>query len=98
MMEEKTTTQPQSSEEMPNDSNTELESTETRTGTKVKKPAAKAKKSARPKKRKTKGKSNKTRVRRTTLFPASSFEEALTIPNAIQKHASRKKNPAIDTF
>lgn len=26
--------------------------------------------------------------RRTPLFPASSFEEALTIPNAIQKHAA----------
>ncbi len=28
------------------------------------------------------------RTRRTILFPASSFEEAMTIPNAIQKHAA----------
>jgi hypothetical protein len=28
------------------------------------------------------------KAKRTSLFPASSFEEALTIPNAIQKHAA----------
>ncbi len=31
------------------------------------------------------------RTRRTTLFPAASFEEALTIANAIQKHAGGQK-------
>ena len=31
------------------------------------------------------------RPRRTTLFPASSFEEALTLANAIQKHAAGQK-------
>ena len=30
---------------------------------------------------------NDRKSRRTPLFPASSFEEALTLPNAIQKHA-----------
>jgi len=43
---------------------------------------------------KTKGK----RTRRTTLFPASSFEEALTIPNAIQKHASGQKVRRLTLF
>ena len=33
----------------------------------------------------------KKRPRRTTLFPASSFEEALTLANAIQKHAAGQK-------
>ena len=31
------------------------------------------------------------RTRRTTLFPAASFEEALTLANAIQKHAAGQK-------
>ncbi len=38
------------------------------------------------------------RVRRTTLFPASSFEEALTIANAIQKHASGEKVRRLTLF
>jgi len=38
------------------------------------------------------------RTRRTTLFPASSFEEALTIPNAIQKHASGDKVRRLTLF
>ncbi len=38
------------------------------------------------------------RTRRTTLFPASSFEEALTIPNAIQKHASGAKVRRLTLF
>ena len=38
------------------------------------------------------------RSRRTTLFPASSFEEALTIPNAIQKHASGQKIRRLTLF
>jgi hypothetical protein len=33
----------------------------------------------------------KKRSRRTTLFPAASFEEALTLANAIQKHAAGQK-------
>src|SRR5450759_2874703 len=39
-----------------------------------------------------------TRVRRTTLFPAASFEEALTIPNAIQKHASGQRVRRLTLF
>ncbi len=38
------------------------------------------------------------RSRRTTLFPASSFEEALTIPNAIQKHAAGQKVRRLTLF
>lgn len=38
------------------------------------------------------------RTRRTTLFPASSFEEALTIANAIQKHASGEKVRRLTLF
>jgi hypothetical protein len=38
------------------------------------------------------------RGRRTTLFPASSFEEALTIPNAIQKHAAGQKVRRLTLF
>ena len=33
----------------------------------------------------------KKRTRRTTLFPAASFEEALSLANAIQRHASGEK-------
>ncbi|MBU4603440.1 MAG: hypothetical protein KKH66_00915 [Proteobacteria bacterium] len=36
--------------------------------------------------------------RRTTLFPASSFEEALTLANAIQKHASGQKVRRLTLF
>jgi hypothetical protein len=38
------------------------------------------------------------RTRRKPLFPASSFEEALTIPNAIQKHASGQKVRRLTLF
>lgn len=38
------------------------------------------------------------RTRRTTLFPASSFEEALTIPNAIQKYAAGQKIRRLTLF
>lgn len=38
------------------------------------------------------------RIRRTTLFPAASFEEALTIANAIQKHASGRKVRRLTLF
>lgn len=38
------------------------------------------------------------KVRRTTLFPACSFEEALTIANAIQKHASGQKVRRLTLF
>ena len=38
------------------------------------------------------------RLRRTLLFPASSFEEALTIPNAIQKHAAGQKVRRLTLF
>jgi hypothetical protein len=38
------------------------------------------------------------RVRRTTLFPAVSFEEALTIANAIQKHAPGGKVRRLTLF
>ena len=41
--------------------------------------------------------SNK-RSRRTTLFPASSFEEALTIANAIQKHSAGQKVRRLTLF
>ncbi len=38
------------------------------------------------------------RTRRTALFPASSFEEAMTIANAIQKHAAGQKVRRITLF
>ena len=38
------------------------------------------------------------RVRRTKLFPASSFEEALTIANAIQKYAAGQKVRRLTLF
>lgn len=38
------------------------------------------------------------RTRRTPLFPAASFEEALTIPNAIQKHAAGQKVRRLTLF
>lgn len=38
------------------------------------------------------------RQRRTPLFPAASFEEALTIANAIQKHASGQKVRRLTLF
>jgi hypothetical protein len=46
----------------------------------------------------TKRSGEKSRVRRSTLFPASSFEEALTIPNAIQKHAAGQKVRRLTLF
>lgn len=38
------------------------------------------------------------RVRRTTLFPAASFEEALTLATAIQKHAAGQKVRRLTLF
>ncbi len=38
------------------------------------------------------------RVRRTSLFPASTFEDALTIPLAIQKHAAGQKIRRLTLF
>ena len=38
------------------------------------------------------------RLRRTPLFPAASFEEALTIANAIQKHAAGQKVRRLTLF
>jgi len=38
------------------------------------------------------------KARRTALFPASSFEEALVIPNAIQKHASGQQVRRLTLF
>jgi hypothetical protein len=49
-----------------------------------------AKKPVKPAKRRNTARAAK-RTRRTMLFPASSFEEALTIPNAIQKYAAGQK-------
>ncbi len=43
-------------------------------------------------------KTDAKRQRRTTMFPAASFEEALTIPNAIQKHASGQKVRRLTLF
>jgi hypothetical protein len=43
-------------------------------------------------------KEDKKKTRRTTLFPASSFEEALTIPNAIQKYAAGQKIRRLTLF
>jgi hypothetical protein len=40
----------------------------------------------------------KKKTRRTTLFPASSFEEALTIPNSIQKYAAGQKVRRLTLF
>ncbi|MGD0179233.1 MAG: hypothetical protein ABSC15_05400 [Terriglobales bacterium] len=45
-----------------------------------------------------KGTNKAKRTRRTILFPASSFEEALTIPNAIQKHAAGQKVRRLTLF
>jgi hypothetical protein len=61
---------------------------------------------AAPKKKAVKKKSKKSvtsddpdrKGRRTTLFPASSFEEALTIPNAIQKHAAGQQVRRLTLF
>jgi hypothetical protein len=41
---------------------------------------------------------NQKRVRRTTLFPAASFEEALILANAIQKHAAGQKVRRLTLF
>jgi len=41
---------------------------------------------------------NIKRNRRTTLFPASSFEEALIVPNAIQKHGAGQKVRRLTLF
>ena len=38
------------------------------------------------------------KARRTTLFPVSSFEEALALANAIQKHASGQKVRRLTLF
>jgi hypothetical protein len=46
----------------------------------------------------TKSSETDKRIRRTTLFPAASFEEALTIANAIQKHASGQKVRRLTLF
>jgi hypothetical protein len=44
------------------------------------------------------GGKNAKRARRTPLFPASSFEEALTVPLAIQKHAAGMKVRRVTLF
>lgn len=46
----------------------------------------------------TKSSEKDRRMRRTTLFPAASFEEALTIANAIQKHAAGQKVRRLTLF
>ena len=46
----------------------------------------------------TKSSEKQGRTRRTTLFPAASFEEALTIANAIQKHAAGQKVRRLTLF
>lgn len=38
------------------------------------------------------------KIRRTTLFPAASFEESLTLANAIQKHAAGQKVRRLTLF
>ena len=38
------------------------------------------------------------RSRRTTLFPAASFEEAMSVANAIQKHAAGAKVRRLTLF
>jgi hypothetical protein len=50
------------------------------------------------KKAATKGERGERRERRTTLFPAVPFEEALTIANAIQKHAAGQKVRRLTLF
>lgn len=64
--------------------------------------AASSKSKRKPKGKKGKGKKKpsgqEVRARRSSLFPASSFEEALTIPNAIQKHAAGQKVRRIRLF
>jgi hypothetical protein len=57
-----------------------------------------AKKSTSKKSSKTKEKTQGTRSRRTVLFPAASFEESLTIANAIQKHAAGQKVRRLTLF
>ena len=57
-----------------------------------------AKKTAPKKSTEAKLPSQSKRTRRTTLFPACSFEEALTIANAIQKHASGQKVRRLTLF
>lgn len=44
------------------------------------------------------GSGTQKRTRRTTLFPAAPFEEALTIANAIQKHAAGQKVRRLTLF
>lgn len=44
------------------------------------------------------GTASKKRGRRTPLFPAASFEEALTIANAIQKHAAGQRVRRLTLF
>lgn len=46
----------------------------------------------------TKSGEKQARPRRTTLFPAASFEEALTIANGIQKHAAGQKVRRLTLF
>jgi len=48
--------------------------------------------------RPTKSSEKQGRTRRTMLFPAASFEEALTIANAIQKHAAGRKVRRLTLF
>jgi hypothetical protein len=50
------------------------------------------------KKAATKGERSERREHRTTLFPAVPFEEALTIANAIQKHAAGQKVRRLTLF
>lgn len=57
-----------------------------------------AKKAAAKKTSRAKASSRSKRTRRTNLFPASSFEEALTIANAIQKHAAGQKVRRLTLF
>lgn len=61
-----------------------------------KKHARKARKNAAGKSSVQKETTKKTR--RTTLFPASSYEEALTVPNAIQKYAAGQKVRRLTLF
>lgn len=48
--------------------------------------------------KKSKAGTQSKKPRRTSLFPASSFEEALTIANAIQKHAAGQKVRRLTLF
>jgi hypothetical protein len=57
-----------------------------------------AKNSAAKKTSTTKAGAMQKRTRRTALFPAASFEEALTLANAIQKHASGQKVRRLTLF